>query len=75
MDSEIKVRAALSTLLRGIWPSMPLESFSSVQKIVLTYICSGLTSLTAGTDQIDLFVVDSFYNHIATPLDIALPAH
>ena len=48
LDEEYKVRETLITLLKTIWMQFPTSSFSAIQKIAITYINSGLTSLVRG---------------------------
>ena len=48
LDKELKVRESLATLLKNIWIQFPFRAFSAVQKITITYINSGLTSLERG---------------------------
>ena len=48
LDEELRVREALTALLKDIWAQFPSNSFSAVQKITITYINSGLTSLVRG---------------------------
>ena len=64
LDEELKVREALITLLKSIWVQFPSSTFSAVQKITITYINSGLTSLVRG--KTSMYIVHCTYILIVT---------